>query len=77
MGFKINYKGHNRDVKYTYQCYDCDHIQEEWHSMRDDPEIACQECGKACRRVLLKCPSLGADYHDSQLSHNLGWPEDE
>lgn len=30
---------------YDYKCLDCENIQEERHSMKEDPVIKCKECG--------------------------------
>lgn len=36
---------------YDYKCTACEHEQEEFHGMTEEPEIVCSECGKPMTRV--------------------------
>jgi len=37
---------------YEYICKDCLHLQEEIHSMKEEPEIICHKCGKIMERII-------------------------
>lgn len=37
---------------YDYQCTQCEHVQEEMHSILKEPEIKCNECGSICKRLM-------------------------
>jgi putative FmdB family regulatory protein len=39
-------------MRYDYHCYDCDRTQEEYHSIKEDPEILCEVCGKPIKRII-------------------------
>ena len=39
-------------MQYTYKCPICRHVQDEEHSIKDDPPIYCFRCGKEMKRVL-------------------------
>ena len=40
---------------YDYRCNECDHVQEEIHSIKLTPEIVCEECGvKPMERLISK-----------------------
>jgi len=35
---------------YDYNCSKCEHIQEEFHNMIDEPSIVCEKCGTIMKR---------------------------
>ncbi len=37
---------------YTYKCKDCANLTEASHSIKDDPEIACEVCQGPTKRVI-------------------------
>jgi DNA-directed RNA polymerase subunit RPC12/RpoP len=71
MSFKINYKGANTGINYTYKC-SCGEIREVRHSASKTPEVRCKVCQGLMSRVLLSAPCLDADLHDRGLFHNIG-----
>jgi putative FmdB family regulatory protein len=38
--------------QYVYECEECGDTHQEIHSIREDPEILCPECGTKCFRVI-------------------------
>ena len=45
-------------MRYDYQCKSCDQVHEVSHSISEDPEISCPECGGSCKRLLCTNPSV-------------------
>lgn len=37
---------------YSYECKQCGHVQDVFHSIAKQPRVKCEECGSACRRLL-------------------------
>lgn len=37
---------------YEYQCVKCEHVQEEMHGMKENPEVKCEECGSESKRKI-------------------------
>jgi putative FmdB family regulatory protein len=37
---------------YDYKCPECKHVQEESHSMKDDPVILCKKCQTQMKRII-------------------------
>lgn len=37
---------------YDYRCTSCDNEQEEFHSMSEDPDIKCKECGADMKKIM-------------------------
>ena len=63
---------------YDYCCQNCNEIQEELHSMNEQPEIKCKKCGSICKRVISAAAftikgeswSLGAKMKKSMAEKN-------
>jgi putative FmdB family regulatory protein len=39
-------------MRYIYKCPKCKKEHEVEHSMKDEPEIKCPDCGSICERVI-------------------------
>lgn len=37
---------------YSYFCKECEHEEEVFHKISEDPEIKCPECGRVCKRMI-------------------------
>lgn len=37
---------------YSYECEQCGHVMDLFHSMSAQPEVKCEECGSACQRLM-------------------------
>ena len=37
---------------YDYKCTVCEHVQEIFHSINEDPEFVCEKCGKPTKRLV-------------------------
>lgn len=37
---------------YDYRCPECDHVQENFHSINSDPEIDCKLCDTIMKKVI-------------------------
>lgn len=71
---KINYSGGNLPQDWAYICEDCELKVTIVHGRQDDMSHRhCEECDGLLLRHICKVPSLGADYHQDQLTHNIGW----
>lgn len=71
---KINYSGSNLAKDWDYICEDCKLEVIIVHGRQDDMSHRhCAECDGLLLRHIKSIPSLGADYHDSQLTRNIGW----
>ena len=70
-------------VKYDYKCPACDQIEEISHSINEDPEYDCSNCGELMKRQI----SMGSyvitsgingsieDYHENEHSKKVKDPE--
>jgi len=77
IGFTTNFKGGcTISVDFEYVCLDCGE-HEIVHHKRSDTMAGreCTNCSGLLARYHDKPPMMDADYHDSQLTHNLGWDE--
>jgi DNA-directed RNA polymerase subunit RPC12/RpoP len=72
---KINFKGAcNIKVPFEYVCLTCREHEVIEHTRKEDmANRKCSACGNLMARHIDGAPSLDADYHESQLTHNLGW----
>jgi putative FmdB family regulatory protein len=75
MSIKVTYSGSGFPRPFDYKCPECGHIcvivQRPIESMDDHD---CPSCHNAkLMRYLTHAPSFGADWHESQKSHNLNW----
>lgn len=44
---------------YDYKCKECEHVQEESHSWKEEPVIQCVKCGSTkTHRVVLSAPRI-------------------
>jgi DNA-directed RNA polymerase subunit RPC12/RpoP len=74
MTFKINYKGSSCIIPFEYRCLECgEHTTIEQARKDDMRGRECPHCKGELVRYIGKPPSLDADYHESQKTHNLGW----
>ncbi len=74
---KINYKGSNAPRDWEYVCDDCRTHTIISHGRQEDMQHRkCDGCGGDLLRYIGKAPTLGAEYHDSLKSRNLGWSLD-
>lgn len=39
-------------MRYDYECPSCKRVQEEEHSMRENPKIKCQKCQTIMSRII-------------------------
>lgn len=39
-------------MTYTYECSKCNHIQDEWHGMKERPLVHCDKCRGACVKLI-------------------------
>lgn len=63
-------------MDWEYVCETCREHVIIPHARRDDMSHRhCLECGGLLLRYIYKAPTMGADYHDSQLTRNIGWEE--
>lgn len=37
---------------YSYECGGCGHVFDVFHGISAEPKVACESCGKRCRRLL-------------------------
>ena len=44
--------------RYDYECEKCQHVQEEYHSMFDKPDIICGACGCSAMQRLISPPYI-------------------
>jgi hypothetical protein len=73
-GFKINYKGTDcRGTLFLYICPSCAWEQEVTHPASKEHHEKCPSCQSFELVKKPTAPALDADYHDSCLSHNIGW----
>lgn len=71
---KINYRCSGIQKEWEYVCEDCREHVTLTHKTSDDMDHRhCEKCSGLLLRFIRKAPSLGADYHDSQRTHNIGW----
>ena len=71
---KISYSGSNLPQDWDYVCEDCAVEVTLVHGRQDDMSHRhCKECEGLLLRHIRRVPSLGADYHDSLLTRNIGW----
>jgi len=54
---------------YDYECTKCNNIQEEFHGMKDEQEILCNECQSICKKKF----STGSSF----VLKGSGWPSKE
>lgn len=74
MGFKINYKGSSYEIPFEYKCLNCGEHTVIEHKRSDDMHgRECPKCNGELSRYIGKAPALGADYHQDQLTRNIGW----
>lgn len=77
VGYNVRFKGGcTIAVNFEYVCLTCDEHTVIMHR-RSDPMKGrqCTKCQGELSRYHDKPPMMDADYHDSQLTHNLGWDE--
>ncbi len=71
---KINYSGGTIPMEWEYVCEDCRDYSIVTHARREDMKHRhCDKCGGLLLRVTRVAPSLDADYHQDQLTRNIGW----
>jgi len=74
MPFKVNYRGSSYDLPFEYKCTECgEHTTIEHKRSATMRGRECPECKGELSRYIGKAPSLGADYHQDQLTRNIGW----
>lgn len=77
QGYNVRFKGGcNINVTFEYICLSCNGHTELFHKRSDDMRgRECPTCKGQLARYHDTAPMLDADYHESQLTHNLGWDE--
>ena len=58
-------------MTYDYKCMSCDALQEEIHSMNDEPIIKCDKCGGKCNKQF----TLGLMPHGINGGGSSGTPK--
>lgn len=75
MTIKINYKGSGFPRPFEFKCPSCGHECEV--EQRPSDPMDNHDCPACMESKLIRhhtgAPSMDADWHDSQKSHNLNW----
>lgn len=71
---KINFTGSLAQRNWDYICEECEERSVITHCVDEDMhDFSCNRCDGRLLRYIDVAPSLGAEYHDSIKSANLGW----
>ena len=62
---------------YSYECTQCGHVEDKFHSMTAKPRVKCEECGGRCIRLIGKGSGIifkGSGFYETDYKDKKGTP---
>lgn len=65
---------------YSYECGSCGHVQDVFHGMSAEPKVLCDQCGKACKRLMGTGAGFifkGTGFYETDYKDKKGTPPEK